>query len=200
VLFDEIEKAHPDVFNILLQILADGNLTDSQGRRVDFKSAIVIMTTNLGAKMHGEVGRLGFNTGGSNGEQERRRERVEEELRRAFRPEFLNRVDEIIVFKPLGTDELKKIVSLMLASVTDRIENSGVLIEFDENVSDAVIAEAKDTEYGARPLRRAITKLVEVPYSDALLRGDFASGDFIRATFDGARIVFKKKSRRGQNK
>jgi ATP-dependent Clp protease ATP-binding subunit ClpC len=200
VLFDEIEKAHPDVFNILLQILDDGNLTDSQGRRVDFKSAIVIMTTNLGAKMHGEVGRLGFNTGGSNGEQERRRERVEEELRRAFRPEFLNRVDEIIVFKPLGTDELKKIVSLMLASVTDRIENSGVLIEFDESVSDAVIAEAKDTEYGARPLRRAITKLVEVPYSDALLRGDFASGDFIRATFDGARIVFKKKSRRGQNK
>ena len=194
LLFDEIEKAHPDVFGLLLQILDDGILTDSQGRRVDFKNAIVIMTTNLGAKAHGEVGSLGFTLSGGGEEKNRAEQRVLDALRRHFRPEFLNRVDEIICFEPLSRESLKKIAELMLSSVTDRIEGSGVFIEFDESVADAIVEHEYPSEYGARPLRRAITRLVENPYSEALISGEFSRGDFIRAYFDGKTVKFEKKS------
>ena len=194
VLFDEIEKAHPDVFNLLLQILDDGILTDSQGRRVDFKNAIIIMTTNLGARRQGEVGRLGFSAGSASDAYESTRQRVEDELRRAFRPEFLNRVDEIVVFRALSGDDLKKIASLMLASVADRIENTGVFIEFDDSVSDAVVSLEKAKEYGARPLRRAISALVETAYSEAILKGQFKKGDFVRGYAENGNIKFEKKS------
>ena len=191
VLFDEIEKAHPDVFNILLQILDDGILTDSQGRRVDFKNAIIIMTTNLGAKRHGEVARLGFSAGAdANNEVQ---ERVEDELRRAFRPEFLNRIDEIIIFNKLSRDELIKIATLMLSEVADRIEGSGVFIEFDSGVAELIAQSGKTDEYGARPLRRAIINLVELPYSRALLDGSFKKGDFIRAFVKDGTVEFEKK-------
>ncbi len=191
VLFDEIEKAHPDVFNILLQILDDGILTDSQGRRVNFKNAIIIMTTNLGAKRHGEVARLGFSAGADANNEIK--ERVEDELRRAFRPEFLNRVDEIIVFRKLSRDDLIKIASLMLSEVADRIEGSGVFIEFDCEVAELIAASGKTDEYGARPLRRAIINLIELPYSRALLDGSFKKGDFIRAFIKDGAVEFEKK-------
>ena len=193
VLFDEIEKAHPDIFGLLLQILDDGTLTDSQGRRVDFKNAIIIMTTNLGAKSFGESGSLGFAISADKREDDRARQRVEEALRRHFRPEFLNRVDEIIYFSPLSREDLKKIAGLLLSAVADRIEESGVFIEFDGSVTEAVIDLEPVAEYGARPLRRAITRLVETPYSDALLKGDFSVGDYVVARAEDGRVLFEKK-------
>ncbi len=192
VLFDEIEKAHSDVFNILLQILDDGNLTDSQGRRVDFRNCIVILTTNLGAKSFGETGRVGFASFGAD-ERDESRERVENELRRAFRPEFLNRIDEIIFFRSLEESDLKRIASLILADLTDRIENKGIFIEFDGNITDAIV-KGCDKEFGARPLRRAITRLIETPFSEAILKGEILRGDFIFAKYNGERVLFEKKS------
>ena len=193
VLFDEIEKAHPDIFNLLLQILDDGALTDSQGRRVDFKNSIIIMTTNLGARLHGEVGRLGFSTGAS-GELENMRQRVLDRLRTSFRPEFLNRIDEVIIFKPLDKDELCRIAELLLSSVADRIESTGLLIEFDGSVASAIAESERAPEYGARPLRRAIIKMIETPFSEAMVRGDFKRGDYVFVSFDGEKMTFTKKS------
>ena len=195
LLFDEIEKAHPDVFGLLLQILDDGILTDSQGRRVDFKNSIIIMTTNLGAKTHGEVGSLGFTADSEKREDVRAKQRVDEALKRHFRPEFLNRVDEIIYFSPLSREDLKKIAALLLSSVADRIEESGVFIEFDDSVVDAIVGYDHTPEYGARPLRRSITALVETPYSEALLGGEFSEGDFIVAKSENGRVFFEKKKK-----
>ena len=193
VLFDEIEKAHPDIFNILLQILDDGSLTDSQGRRADFRNCIVIMTTNLGAKSFGETGRVGFSPSHAEDESRMARERVESELRRAFRPEFLNRVDEIIFFRSLERDDLIKIASLLLSDLTDRIENNGIFIEFDPSITDAIVSRC-DKEFGARPLRRALIKLIEAPLSEAMLKGDVESGNYVFAKYDGERVLFEKKS------
>ena len=193
VLFDEIEKAHPDVFNILLQILDDGTLTDSQGRRVDFKNCIIILTTNLGAKTFGETGKVGFLSSPRDGERNAERERIEGELRRAFRPELLNRIDEVIFFRSLDTSDLESIANVMLLSLTDRIENNGIFIEFDQSVVDALVSDC-DREFGARPLRRAIIKLIETPFSEAMLGGNIAKGDFIFAKYNGERIIFEKKS------
>ncbi len=195
VLFDEIEKAHPDIFGLLLQILDDGALTDSQGRRVDFRNSIVIMTTNLGAKLHGETGSVGFAASNTVREQDRAQERVHEALKRHFRPEFLNRVDEIIYFAPLSKEDLTKIASLMLSSVADRIEESGVFIEFDESVADTVVSHEYAPDYGARPLRRSITKLVENPYSEELISGSFSKGDFIRAYGENGKVLFEKNAK-----
>lgn len=191
VLFDEIEKAHPDVFNLLLQILDDGILTDSQGRRVNFKNTIIIMTTNLGARRQGEISRLGFSASSDPHDDEKAR--VEDSLRKAFRPEFLNRVDEIIVFQKLTSSDLVAIAQLMLNEVTDRIESSGVLIEFDGAVPELIAKSGNTDEYGARPLRRAIINLVELPYSRALLDGSFRKGDFIRAFARNGKVEFEKK-------
>ena len=192
VLFDEIEKAHPDVFNILLQILDDGSLTDSQGRRVDFRNTIVILTTNLGAKSYGETGRVGFSSADSD-EAKENRERVEGELRRTFRPEFLNRIDEIIFFRPLDEADLTRVARLILQELTDRIENNGIFIEFDENVA-SYIAKNTQKEFGARPLKRAVTRLIETPFSEAMLRGEISKGDFIFAKHNGEQVIFEKKS------
>ena len=192
VLFDEIEKAHPDVFNLLLQILEDGTLTDSQGRRVSFKNTVVVMTTNLGARVYGESARVGFTPSSDVSENERLTDRVTEELRRAFRPEFLNRVDETVIFRSLSREHLKRISELMLSSLTDRIEGTGVFIDFDQSLVDAISDRAK-CEPGARQLRREITKLVENPYAEAVVRGDFKRGDLVFARFDGQRVVFDKR-------
>ena len=195
VLFDEIEKAHPDVFGLLLQILDDGSLTDSQGRRVSFRHSIIIMTTNLGARLHGEVGSVGFAAGSASAERERSEERVHEALKRHFRPEFLNRVDEIVCFAPLSRDGLLKIAENLLAAVTDRIEENGIFIDLEDSVTEAVVAHESAPEYGARPLRRSITRLVENPFSEAMLSGRFSKGDLIRAYADGGIIKFEKKGK-----
>ena len=192
VLFDEIEKAHPDVFNLLLQILDDGVLTDSQGRRVIFRNCIIILTTNLGAKREGEVGRVGFFSGGD-GRQDEERERVRTALRSLFRPEFLNRIDEIVLFSPLSDADLEKIAALLLRELCDRIENNGFFIELPPEIAEAVVRAGKGGEGGARQLRRAVTTLVETPFCDAVLRGDLKSGDYITARVEGDGVIFEKK-------
>ncbi len=194
LLFDEIEKAHPDIFNLLLQILDDGILTDSQGRRVIFRNCIIIMTTNLGARLSGEVGRVGFFSGEVGQKNSESHTRVENALKSAFRPEFLNRIDEIIVFEPLSDNDLERIASLILSDLTDRIEGNGIFIEFDESVAREAVRIGKKEEYGARQLRRAVTGLVETPFSEAMLRGEIAKGDYITARIKDGSIIFEKKS------
>ena len=193
LLFDEIEKAHPDVFNLLLQILDDGVLTDSQGTRVIFRNCIIIMTTNLGAKREGEVGRVGFSSGGEGQRASESEERVKSALRALFRPEFLNRIDEIILFSPLSDADLEKIASLILRDLSDRIENNGFFIEIAPEVAREVVKAGKKEEYGARELKRAVTTLVETPFSDAVLEGRIARGDYISAKVADGRVSFIKK-------
>jgi ATP-dependent Clp protease ATP-binding subunit ClpC len=148
------------------------------------------MTTNLGAKVAGEAGKLGFSTGN---EITQDKERVEKALRRVFRPEFLNRIDEIIYFRSLNREDLIKIASLLLVSVTDRIESTGVFIELDASVAETIADQGHADEYGARQLRRAITKLVEDPYSSAFLSGQVQKGDLIRAYGENGKVIFEKK-------
>ena len=193
VLFDEIEKAHPDVFNLLLQILDDGILTDSEGRRVVFRNCIIIMTTNLGSRLHGETGRVGFTAAGADSFDSESQTRVKSALKSTFRPEFLGRVDEIIVFRSLGDTDLERIASLILGDIADRIESNGIFIEFDGGVIKEAVRLAKAEDLGARGLRRALRQLVETPFSDALLGGEVAKGDFVSASFDGERTVITKK-------
>lgn len=165
VLFDEIEKAHPDVFNILLQILEDGQLTDSSGRKVDFKNTVVIMTSNVGANLIERETSLGFKV---NDDEEAEyvdmKERVMAELRRTFRPEFLNRLDEIIVFHALNKDHIKEIVNLMLKDLSKRLELNEIKIEVTEKAKSKLVEDGFDSQYGARPLRRSIQRLVENPF------------------------------------
>ena len=180
VLFDEIEKAHPDVFNILLQILEDGRLTDGHGRTVDFRNTLVIMTSNLGT---GDAGRqmMGFRADGDSGrEVERMRASVEEALKRTFRPELLNRIDEIVVFDPLTREQILRIVDLLLAEVQRRLDERSIRIELSDEAKDWLSREGFDPVYGARPLRRAVQRYVENPLSSRILAGELAEGDAVR--------------------
>lgn len=195
VLFDEIEKAHPDVFNILLQILEDGRLTDSKGKTVDFKNTIIIMTSNAGAATIKKQRSLGFaaiTDKESENEYERMKDSVMEELKRSFRPEFLNRIDDIIVFHALEEKDLQKIVTLMLRSVADRLSEQNINLSFDENAEKYLAKEGFDQVYGARPLRRAITKAVEDKLSEEILRGNVKKEDNILVTVDEGELVFRK--------
>jgi ATP-dependent Clp protease ATP-binding subunit ClpC len=183
VLFDEIEKAHPDVFNMLLQILDDGRLTDNKGRTVDFKNTVVIMTSNVGAEFIPDAK-----------EMERDYDVVEKtltnRLRQTFRPEFLNRVDEIIVFHALSREELRQIVDLLLAHLRRQVEGQGMHLEVTDAAREVILSEGYDPTFGARPLKRAIQRLVENPLSRELLRGTFAEGDTIRADAENGAIGF----------
>ncbi len=192
VLFDEIEKAHPDVFNILLQILEDGILTDSQGRRVDFKNTVIIMTSNVGAGSIVEPKRLGFTASSVDDADKKSREAVMSALKETFRPEFLNRLDEIIVFGKLSDKDIHQIASLMLNSVKERTDAIGIHLEIDDSVCDLVAKEGFDQIYGARPLRRAIVHLVEDALSGAMLEGTVKVGDAVLATVSDKNVIFKK--------
>ncbi len=191
VLFDEIEKAHPDVFNSLLQVLEDGRLTDGNGRTVDFRNTVIIMTSNLGT---GVVSRdaIGFATRpDSVPEQERLRTDIEEALKRAFRPEFLNRIDDIIVFDPLTEEQLGEVVRLIARDVNDRLGEMGVTMELDDSALGWLAREGADPEYGARPLRRAIQRFVENPMSKRILSGEFSEGDHVKVSLgeDGLKFA-----------
>ncbi len=180
VLFDEIEKAHPDVFNILLQILEDGRLTDGHGRTVDFRNTLVIMTSNLGT---GDAGRqmMGFRADGDAGRQtERMRASIEEALKRTFRPELLNRIDEIVIFDPLTKVQILEIVDLLLAEVQRRLDERNIRIELSDEAKEWLSREGFDPVYGARPLRRAVQRYVENPLSSRILAGELADGDAVR--------------------
>jgi len=188
ILLDEIEKAHPDVFNMLLQILEDGRVTDSHGRTVSFENTIIIMTSNAGTslKAHG----IGF----ANDNYIALENKVNEVLKETFRPEFLNRIDEIIVFSELNRDELKQIVNLMLKEVVEEVENKGIKIEMTETVQDYILKLGYDQKYGARPLRRTIQKYIEDELVDRYLRGEYKEGSHIVIDADSNGLIFKQKS------
>lgn len=190
VLFDEIEKAHPDVFNILLQILEDGILTDSQGRRVDFKNTVIIMTSNVGAGSITEPKSLGF-TAMSDDSEKKASDAIKDALRQTFRPEFLNRIDEIIIFRKLANDSIKKIALLMLDEVSARTAELGITLTFDDSVIELAAKEGFDPVYGARPLRRAIMHSVEDSLSAEMLEGNIKASDIVRATVKDGKVIFE---------
>lgn len=195
VLFDEIEKAHPEVFNILLQILEDGRLTDSKGKTVNFKNTIIIMTSNVGASTIKKQKSMGFAFGDESvkqNEYEKMKENVMEELRRSFRPEFLNRIDDIIVFHQLQEEDLKQIVRLMLDTVSERLKEQEIDINFTEESEELLAKEGFDLTYGARPLRRAITKTVEDKLSEEMLRGNVKKGDKVVVSVKDGQLEFNK--------
>ena len=192
VLFDEIEKAHPDVFNIMLQVLEDGILTDSQGRRVDLKNTVIIMTSNAGASTVGGTRTLGFGeTATTENEKKQNDLRVMNALKQTFRPEFLNRIDDIIIFNKLTDTDIRAIADIMLEQVQSRILALGIDISFDGSVSELLSREGFDEVYGARPLRRAIVRLVEDALSTEMLEGKVKDGDTVVATAEDGKIVFK---------
>ena len=193
VLFDEIEKAHPEVFNILLQILEDGRLTDGKGKTVNFKNTIIIMTSNAGASTIKKQRSLGFAVESKSEDQyESMKNNIMEELKRSFRPEFLNRIDDIIVFHKLEEKHIENIVTLMLETVTKRLKEQDIHVSFDKEAEKLLAKEGFDPTYGARPLRRAITKTVEDKLSEEILRGNIKKGDNIIATVKDKILVFEK--------
>ncbi len=194
ILFDEIEKAHPDVFNILLQILDDGVLTDTHGRNVDFKNTVVIMTSNVGANLIEKQSQLGFKAAADDDRKsyEKMKEKVINELRRTFRPEFLNRLDETIVFHSLNKEHIKEIVDLMLDDLKTRLKQKNIEVEINEDVKEKLLDEGYDAEYGARPLRRAIQRLIENPLSSKLLSGEINNNDTIEIKEKDGELIFAR--------
>ena len=204
VLFDEIEKAHPDVFNIMLQILDDGRLTDSKGRYINFKNTIIIMTSNVGASMITTGSKLGFSVGGDEAKKdkyEHLKETVMEEMKKSFRPEFLNRIDDIIVFAHLNKEEIRKIVDLMLKDLFKRLEDKEFSIEVTDEVKDYLANEGYSEAYGARPLRRLIQKKIEDGLAEEILMGAYKPGDKMQLVMDEDKksIAFKKVSAQNEN-
>ena len=193
VLFDEIEKAHPEVWNALLQILDDGRLTDGQGRVVDFRNTVLFMTSNLGTEYARRAGSLGFLARSADNEERAAHEKIESSLKNTFRPEFINRIDEVIIFSPLSLEEMHRIVDLQMQEVQERLSEHGLSVRLTEGARNWLAREGFDPAFGARPLRRALQKYVESPLSIRLLSGEFASGDSIQVDVDEqGNIVFHK--------
>ncbi len=201
ILFDEIEKAHPDVMNMLLQILEDGRLTDSHGRTVNFKNTVIIMTSNVGARLITDKKSLGFSSiGNEENSKEKEYESIKKEvlaeLKKQFRPEFINRVDEIIVFHKLTKDDLEEIVDIMLKQVKERLLDQGMTIEVDKSAKDLIIKKGTDENFGARPLRRAIQSILEDKLAEEILDGNIKPGDKAKVTAKDEEIVVKVKVKR----
>ncbi len=198
ILFDEVEKAHPDVFNIMLQVLEDGILTDAQGRRVDFKNTVIIMTSNLGAKeiLGKMTSHLGFGSSSKEDEaksdREKIREKVMEQVKNAFKPEFLNRIDEIIVFDRLSEDDIKQIAKIMLNSLNDRLADNGIKVEFTDEAISKIAKSGFDVTYGARPLRRAIQTEIEDMLSEKIIDGEVKNGDSITVDVSEDKFIVNK--------
>ena len=195
VLFDEVEKAHPDVIQILLQILEDGRLTDSLGRSVDFRNTIIIMTSNVGAQLLQRQTSMGFGAAAINfNDAEKMREKVLEEAKRVFKPEFLNRISDITFFRPLDRDDLTKIVELETANFAKRIAGRKIALEFTPEAKALLIEKGYDEKYGARPLRRAVEHYLEDPLAEAILRGDVKDGEPCLVAREGDKLIFKQKT------
>ena len=193
VLFDEIEKADPEVFNIMLQILDDGILTDSHGREADFKNSVIIMTSNVGASYSGDSKQIGFYAETSDEiERIRNEEKIKNSLKTTLRPEFLNRVDDIIMFNRLGPAHMERIVEIMLNEFKAVCEDMGIKIEIDRSAISFIAKTGYDEENGARPLRRAITRLIENEFAEAMLRGEFLSGDTLAISAADEKIILTK--------
>jgi ATP-dependent Clp protease ATP-binding subunit ClpB len=184
VLFDEIEKAHGDVFNVLLQILDDGRLTDSKGRTVDFKNTVLIMTSNLGSR---EIQ-------AAEGDEKQVREAVRQELQLHFKPEFLNRIDDVVIFHQLSRDQIAKIIDVQLERLRAMLADRNISLELDSSAKDLMMREGYDPNYGARPLKRAIQTLIQNPLAVKLLQGEIQSGQTIRLSAEGDVMNFKEES------
>jgi ATP-dependent Clp protease ATP-binding subunit ClpC len=199
VLFDEIEKAHSDVWNALLQILDEGRLTDGQGHQVDFRNTVVIMTSNVGTEYAHRGGALGFvPAGGGNGDEAESQREIDRALKRTFRPEFINRLDEIIIFNDLTIGDVEQIVDLQMKEISDRLNEQGLEVELTDAARQWLAKEGFDPQFGARPLRRALQRYVESPLSVKLLRGDFEQGDLVGVDVENGELVFER--RLGQKK
>ncbi len=194
VLFDEIEKAHPDVVQLLLQILEDGRLTDSLGRTVDFRNTIIIMTSNVGAQLLQRQTSMGFGASANAfNDHEKMREKVNEEAKRVFKPEFLNRISEIVFFRPLSKDDLIKIVDIEVTKFAKRLTERKIALEFTPEAKTLLIEKGYDEKYGARPLRRAVEHYLEDPLAEAILRGDVKDGEPVLVVRNGEKLEFKQK-------
>ncbi|MEQ8176350.1 MAG: ATP-dependent Clp protease ATP-binding subunit [Syntrophomonadaceae bacterium] len=195
ILLDEIEKAHPDVFNILLQVLEDGRLTDGQGRTVDFRNTVVIMTSNVGAESIKNSRKVGFNSKtDASASYEEMKDRVLEQMKHTFRPEFINRVDEMIVFQSLSDEELKQVVELLLKELADRMKENGYELEVSEALKNMILQKGYDPKFGARPLKRAIQKLVEDAIAEEILKKTVNFGDRVLADVENDNVVIRKAS------
>ena len=195
ILFDEIEKAHPDVFNILLQILEDGRLTDGQGRVVDFKNTIIIMTSNLGSSI-GSSDSLGFlRNVETSRDSEKLRISIEDALKKSFRPEFLNRVDDILIFQPISEQDQREIVEIMLNGLLSKLSEHNIVLELSDGAKSWIAKDGFDPEYGARPLRRSIRKNIENPLSSGMIKGDFFDGSHVYVDLIDDKIVLENRSR-----
>jgi len=185
VLFDEIEKAHPDVVQLLLQVLEEGRLTDSLGRKIDFRNTILIMTSNVGADILQRNTSMGFGIeSNAENEYEKIREKILDETKRVFKPEFLNRLNDLVIFKSLAREDMHQIVDLELRNVSNRLKERELVFEFSKEVKEFLIDKGYDEKYGARPLRRAVEKYLEDSLAEAILSGEIKPGEVIRVTVD----------------
>jgi len=190
VLFDEIEKAHPDVMNMLLQILEEGRLTDNVGRVVDFRNTIILLTSNVGAETIRKNSTIGFAAGTEEQNYEKMRDKIMEEAKKAFRPEFLNRLDDIIVFNSLNKPDLIEILDLEIQKVMGRLKAKKIQLELDAKAKDFLVEKGYDPNYGARPMRRAVERYLEDPLAEEILRGKFHEGAPINVTVEGDKLTF----------
>src|SRR6059058_4703741 len=194
VLFDEIEKAHPDVWNLLLQILEEGKLTDNVGRVVNFRNTIILMTSNVGSDTIKKQSTLGFSPITDETSYEKMRERIMEEAKKTFRPEFLNRLDDIVVFRSLTKPDLIEILDLEISKVMDRLKARNIVLQFDEKAKDFLVGRGYDPQYGARPMRRAVERFLEDPLAEEILKGSFHDGDPVQVSADADHLVFNQKA------
>ncbi|MBU6399403.1 MAG: ATP-dependent Clp protease ATP-binding subunit [Verrucomicrobia bacterium] len=194
VLFDEVEKAHPDVWNILLQILEEGKLTDSMGRVVDFRNTIILLTSNVGAETIKKSSTIGFTPITDEASYEKMRERLMDEAKRTFKPEFLNRLDDVIVFRTLTKPDLIEILGLEIAKVCDRLKGRKISLELDDKAKDFLIEKGYDPTYGARPMRRAVERFLEDPFAEELLKGNLHDNDPVQVTATADKLVFSQKT------
>jgi ATP-dependent Clp protease ATP-binding subunit ClpC len=195
VLFDEVEKAHPDVWNALLQIMEDGRLTDGQGHVVDFRNTVIIMTSNIGTEFAQKGATLGFLRPGETDTSDEREahQKIQKDLKKTFRPEFLNRVDEIIIFHTLAPEQVKRIVDLQMTEISVRLAEQGLTVELTEAAREWLAEEGYDPQFGARPLKRTLQRQVESPLSVQLLNGVFQSGDTVVIDVGEEGLAFAKK-------
>jgi ATP-dependent Clp protease ATP-binding subunit ClpC len=194
VLFDEVEKAHPDVWNMLLQILEEGKLTDNVGRVVNFRNTIVLMTSNVGSDTIKRGSSLGFSPITDENSYEKMREKILDESKRVFRPEFLNRLDDIIVFRSLLKPELIEILSIEINKVMERLKTKNLTLELDDKAKDFLVEKGYDPQYGARPMRRSVERFLEDPLAEEILKGHIHEGEPILVTSENDKLVFSQKS------
>jgi ATP-dependent Clp protease ATP-binding subunit ClpC len=191
VLFDEIEKAHPDVMHLLLQILEEGKITDSLGRKIDFRNTIIILTSNIGAELIKKQGTMGFGAAQRDDTNyDVMRDKILEEAKRVLKPEFVNRLDDLIVFHTLAKKELQQIVDLEIEKVAKRIKNKEITIELDQSAKDLLIEKGYDPTYGARPMRRAVERYLEDPMAEEILRGGLKAGDVAKVVEKEGKLTF----------